>query len=185
MQSPRIEVALLPDDNGDINTPSSLFDIWMILHVPDDKNPEGIRVDGGPYDRNDALQKLSEIWMEVGKRNSPKLHSGGSGIGALSSETPDPFCLRNRDIDVYDYYRAHAITDLGEMFRLAFKCATFRRPHDVSSELGGSPNGPLWPEPPIPKSPARGCGGLTELGPMRGSSLLRTSRPLFPPRVTI
>ena len=84
MQSPRIEVALLPDDNGDINTPSSLFDIWMILHVPDDKNPEGIRVDGGPYDRNDALQKLSEIWMEVGKRNSPKLHSGGSGIGALS-----------------------------------------------------------------------------------------------------
>jgi hypothetical protein len=34
MQSPRIEVALLPDDNGDINNPSSLFDIWMILHVP-------------------------------------------------------------------------------------------------------------------------------------------------------
>jgi hypothetical protein len=68
MQSPRIEVALLPDDNGDINNPSSLFDIWMILHVPDDKNPEGIRVDGGPYDRGDALQKLSEIWMEVGKK---------------------------------------------------------------------------------------------------------------------
>src|ERR1700751_1463906 len=68
MQSPRIEVALLPDDNGDIDNPSSLFDIWMILHVPDDKNPEGIRVDGGPYDRDDALQKLSEIWMEVGKK---------------------------------------------------------------------------------------------------------------------
>jgi hypothetical protein len=68
MQSPRIEVALLPDENGDIDNPSSLFDIWMILHVPDDKNPEGIRVDGGPYDRDDALQKLSEIWMEVGKK---------------------------------------------------------------------------------------------------------------------
>jgi hypothetical protein len=68
MQSPRIEIALLPDDNGDINNPSSLFDIWMILHVPDDKNPEDIRVDGGPYDRTDALQKLSEIWMEVGKK---------------------------------------------------------------------------------------------------------------------
>jgi hypothetical protein len=55
MRSPRIEVALMPDDKGDINNPSSLFDIWMILHVPDDKNPEGIRVGGGPYDRDDAL----------------------------------------------------------------------------------------------------------------------------------
>ena len=39
MQSPRIEVALLPDDNGDIIISSSLLDIWMIFHVPDDKNP--------------------------------------------------------------------------------------------------------------------------------------------------
>ena len=69
MRPPRIKVALLPDDNGDIDN-LSLFDIWIILHVPDDKNPEGIREssDGGPYDRGDALQKLSEIWMEVGKK---------------------------------------------------------------------------------------------------------------------
>jgi hypothetical protein len=59
----------LPDDNGDINNPSSLFDIWMILHVPDDKNPEGIRVDGGPYDRDDgpaeALRDLDGSGQEI------------------------------------------------------------------------------------------------------------------------
>jgi hypothetical protein len=87
MQSPRIEVALLPDDNGDIDNPSSLFDIWMILHVPDDKNPEGIRVDGGrTIETMPCRRSQRSGWKWA--RNSPRLHRGESkfhsGTGALT-----------------------------------------------------------------------------------------------------
>jgi hypothetical protein len=54
----------VPDEKGGIsNKPSELFDIWCVLHVPDEKDPETVRVDGGPYDRAAAVEKLSEMWM--------------------------------------------------------------------------------------------------------------------------
>ena len=85
MQSPRIEVALLPDDNGDINTPSSLFDIWMIFHVPDDKNPEGIQSTAArTIEMMPCRSSLKSGWKWA--RNSPKLHSGGSGMVPHPSE---------------------------------------------------------------------------------------------------
>jgi hypothetical protein len=52
VQAPRIEIVLVPDEQGGIsNKPSELFDIWCVLHVPDGKDPTTVRVDGGPYDR--------------------------------------------------------------------------------------------------------------------------------------
>jgi hypothetical protein len=44
-----------------------LFDIWLVLHVHDGRKPETVRVDGGPFDRDDATMKIAEMWGFVGK----------------------------------------------------------------------------------------------------------------------
>jgi hypothetical protein len=69
ISAPRIEVALVPDSHSDnVNVPTTLFDIWLVLHLPDGKIPETIRVDKGPFDREDAMMKLCEIWEYIGQK---------------------------------------------------------------------------------------------------------------------
>jgi hypothetical protein len=65
--APRIEVVLVPEAPGNINTSSALFDIWLVLHMPDGRNPETVRLDDGPFDRDDAIMKMSDIWGYIGK----------------------------------------------------------------------------------------------------------------------
>jgi len=68
IDAPRMEVVLVPDDGTSVNKASSLFDLWLVLRLPDGKPPETICVDGGPFDRDSVCEKLAEIWMTVGER---------------------------------------------------------------------------------------------------------------------
>ena len=69
ISAPRIEVVLVPDSHGaNVNVPTTLFDIWLVLHLPDGKLPETVRVDDGPFDREDAVMKLREIWESIGQK---------------------------------------------------------------------------------------------------------------------
>ena len=69
IDSPRIEVVLIPDSAGtDINSGSALFDLWLVLHVPDGKPPVTVRVEGGPFDRGSAVDKLSAVWNFIGTK---------------------------------------------------------------------------------------------------------------------
>jgi hypothetical protein len=38
-----------------------------VLYLPG-KEPVRVRVDGGPFNRNDATTKLSEIWLQIGEK---------------------------------------------------------------------------------------------------------------------
>lgn len=73
VDAPRIQVVLVPDEAGAINSKSALFDLWFVLHVPDGQAPTTVRIDGGPFDRGAAVEKLSEIWVDVGKRYAENL----------------------------------------------------------------------------------------------------------------
>ena len=67
--APRIEVVLVPDEkDANVNSPTTLFDVWIVLHVPDGERPATIRLDDGPFDRRDAKLKLIEVWDYIGKK---------------------------------------------------------------------------------------------------------------------
>jgi hypothetical protein len=67
--APRIEIMLVPDSDADnLNAESALFDLYLVLHIPDGKLPTTVRADGGPYDRHDAALKLSEMWVQIGEQ---------------------------------------------------------------------------------------------------------------------
>jgi hypothetical protein len=77
--SPRVEVVLVPDSVGS-SVNAGLFDIWVVLHVPDGEKPTTVRVQGGPFDRADAVEKLCAIWTDVGRKfaePTAKLGIGG------------------------------------------------------------------------------------------------------------
>jgi len=67
VDAPRMQIVLIPEGDA-INSPSTLFDIWLVLHMPDGKAPTTVRVDGGPYNREGALGKLADMWGAIGKQ---------------------------------------------------------------------------------------------------------------------
>ena len=72
VSAPRIEVVLLPDEaKANLNVPTTLFDICLVLHLPDGQPPETIRLDDGPFDRNGAVERLAEIWITIGEKFAP------------------------------------------------------------------------------------------------------------------
>jgi hypothetical protein len=73
--APRIEIVLVPDEReANVNKQSTLFDLFLMLHVPDGKDPLPVRVGGGPFDRDKAALKLSRIWMEIGEHYAERPH---------------------------------------------------------------------------------------------------------------
>jgi hypothetical protein len=70
IDAPRIQIVLVPESERNINSPSALFDIWLVLHMPDGKPPTTVRINGGPYDRDSAAMRLATIWGELGERHT-------------------------------------------------------------------------------------------------------------------
>jgi hypothetical protein len=69
VDAPRIQVVLTPDEKeANINAPSALFDLWIVLHVPDGKPPTTVQVDGGPFNRDGAIDRLLEVYTEIGDK---------------------------------------------------------------------------------------------------------------------
>jgi hypothetical protein len=77
VQAPRIEVVLVPENVADVNRSTATFDIWLVLHLPSG-DPETIRVDDGPFSRDDAVHRMSEIWMDIGARWAEETAKFGS-----------------------------------------------------------------------------------------------------------
>jgi hypothetical protein len=68
IDAPRIEVAIAPDDKGaNIDVPSTLFDIWLVMHMPGEEPSMGVMISGGPFDRKGAQERLVEIWTSLNK----------------------------------------------------------------------------------------------------------------------
>ena len=68
IDAPRIEVAIAPDDKGaNIDAPSTLFDIWLVMHMPGEEPSMGVMISGGPFDRKGAQERLVEIWTSLNK----------------------------------------------------------------------------------------------------------------------
>ena len=69
VDAPRIQVVLVPDSESvNLDAPTALFDIWLMLHMPDGQPPTTVRLDGCPFDREDAARRLAEIWDYVGQK---------------------------------------------------------------------------------------------------------------------
>ena len=64
VDAPRIEILLTPDDQdreGDIK-PGTLFDLRLVLHLPEGQPAQSVLLNDGPFDREGAATRLSEIW---------------------------------------------------------------------------------------------------------------------------
>jgi hypothetical protein len=67
IDAPRIELAIAPDDKGaNVNAPSTLFDLWLVMHMPGEERSMGV-ISGGPFDLMGAQKRLFEIWTSLSK----------------------------------------------------------------------------------------------------------------------
>jgi hypothetical protein len=47
--------------------PSTLFDLWLVMHMPGEEPSMGVVISGGPFDLMGAQKRLGEIWMSLSK----------------------------------------------------------------------------------------------------------------------
>ena len=57
--APRIEVVLVPADGR--------YEAWLVLHVPDGKDPKTVRIGRDTYDREAAVKLLLDVYTKVGE----------------------------------------------------------------------------------------------------------------------
>ena len=60
LAAPRVEVVLVPEEQPASAhqvalAAGTLFDAYLVLHVPDGEPPKTIRLDGGPFDKEGAI----------------------------------------------------------------------------------------------------------------------------------
>jgi hypothetical protein len=60
VRAPRVEVVLVPEEQPTSAdqvalAAGTLFDAYLVLHVPDGEPPKTIRLDGGPFDKEGAI----------------------------------------------------------------------------------------------------------------------------------
>ena len=60
LAAPRVEVVLVPEEQPTSAdqvalAAETLFDAYLVLHVPDGEPPKTIRLDGGPFDKEGAI----------------------------------------------------------------------------------------------------------------------------------
>ena len=56
------------------------YEVWLILHVPDGKPPTTVPLDGGPWDRMDALMLIETIFTAIGEKFAPTRSIGAMGL---------------------------------------------------------------------------------------------------------
>ncbi len=81
VRAPRIEVVLSPDDQ---TGRSKLYNAWLVLHVPDGRDPTTVPLDGGPFDQDAAIRLLLSIYATVGE----KFATVEAKRGMLRSDAP-------------------------------------------------------------------------------------------------
>ena len=78
-RAPRIEVAVIPVDDGTLK--DGPYEVWILLHLPDGKSPTCVLTDGGPWDRGESLMLIETIWTALGEKFAPTLCKGAQGLG--------------------------------------------------------------------------------------------------------
>ena len=62
--APRIEVVLVPSTT---QAAQENYELWLILRVPDGKEPTTVRLGAGPYDRDAAVKAMLEVYTTIGE----------------------------------------------------------------------------------------------------------------------
>ena len=62
-------MTLSDEADGDMDGP---FDAWLVLYVPDGKDPTAIPLDGGPWEsRTTATLLIDTIYTAIGEKFAP------------------------------------------------------------------------------------------------------------------
>lgn len=83
IESPRIQVILSLSDEA--SEPSAAtgegpFDAWLVLHVPDGQEPVTVPLDGGPWEKPQALMLIETIFTAIGEKFAPTRTIGAAGL---------------------------------------------------------------------------------------------------------
>ena len=46
---------------------STLFDLWLVMHMPGEERSMGVVISGGPFDLMGAQKRLFELWTSLSK----------------------------------------------------------------------------------------------------------------------
>lgn len=75
LAAPRVEVVLVPEEQPTSAdqvalAAGTLFDAYLVLHVPDGEPPKTIRLDGGPFDKEGAINVSGVFPPSCSERHS-------------------------------------------------------------------------------------------------------------------
>jgi hypothetical protein len=84
--APRLEVMLIPLEKAPGKNSlgsETLYEVYLVLHVPDGKPPTTLRLDHGPFDQDGAYNILLAAYATLGEKYA---QSGARGDVKPSSE---------------------------------------------------------------------------------------------------
>jgi hypothetical protein len=91
IDAPRIEVAIAPDDKGaNVNAPSTLFDLWLVVHMPGEERSMGGAMSGGPNWRAEATFRNMDEPQQGGRADVGGVRGPRPCVGPLR-EAQDEF----------------------------------------------------------------------------------------------
>jgi hypothetical protein len=118
LAAPRVEVVLVPEEQPTSAdqvalAAGTLFDAYLVLHVPDGEPPKTIRLDGGPFDKEGAINiilatysTLTEKYAEAHLKRAAKHHrpcmtprSRRTSGGNLGQPPGGPFHFRSKPFE--------------------------------------------------------------------------------------
>ena len=75
LAAPRVEVVLVPEEQPTSAdqvalAAGTLFDAYLVLHVPDGEPPKTIRLDGGPFDKEGAINIILATYSTLTARST-------------------------------------------------------------------------------------------------------------------
>jgi hypothetical protein len=81
IRAPRIEIILTTEgaSAGEHITEGLLFDAWMVVHIPDGGPPDAYPLDGGPFDKDAAVDLMMTIREAIGRQFSTPEAKRGLG----------------------------------------------------------------------------------------------------------
>jgi hypothetical protein len=65
---PRVEVLMIPLEKTDKISTRALFEVYLVLHVPDGKPPMTIRCNNGPFNQDRAYNILLAAYTTLGEK---------------------------------------------------------------------------------------------------------------------
>ena len=61
IDAPRIQIVLRP-------IPLERYEVWLVLYVPDGREPNTVRLGHDSYDRNGAVKMILDVYTSIGEQ---------------------------------------------------------------------------------------------------------------------